>query len=107
MYSHQEAGYSDVSEIEKYSILEQIPYDENNPTYCLQFWEDKKKVFKNLYPIAIKYLTYLASSTPSERLFSSAANYFSSKRIRMTPEHLTDFCMLKNYFENMNSNDNL
>ena len=47
------------------------------------YWETKKFVYPTLYKLSRKYLTLLASSCSSERLFSDASNYFTKKRTRM------------------------
>ena len=47
------------------------------------YWADMTNMFSNLAPIAIKYLSVVATSVPCERLFSKAGHIMSEKRNRL------------------------
>lgn len=66
----------------------------------LDFWENQKLSFPQLYKMAMKYLCCLASSTPSERLFSSASFYYSPKRTRIGGGVLEKLCFLRSMYSN-------
>ncbi|CAB0040770.1 unnamed protein product [Trichogramma brassicae] len=54
----------------------------------IKFWEKKREAFPNLAPVALKYVAGLATSVPSERLFSQAGLQKSKIRNRLSPETL-------------------
>ena len=63
----------------------------------LDYWTRNKNRFPQLYSLTHKYFSYLCSSCPSERLFSTASGFFSSRRTRMLPSHLEEDCILHSY----------
>lgn len=84
-------SYTDVSssptvdsEIKLYLEQKFIGRDENP----LKWWEGHKNIFSLLYPLARKYLCIMATSVPSERLFSVASDIMSEKRNRLSQENL-------------------
>ncbi|KAL7286687.1 hypothetical protein TKK_0019072 [Trichogramma kaykai] len=54
----------------------------------IKFWKKKREAFPNLAPLAVKYVAALATSVPSERLFSQAGLQKSKIRNRLNPETL-------------------
>lgn len=69
----------------------------------LEVWVDYKIQFPKLYNIAYKYLTMVASSVPSERLFSKAAQVLSQQRNRLQAKRVNKILFLqglnKKYWE--------
>ncbi|XP_037812651.1 E3 SUMO-protein ligase ZBED1-like [Lucilia sericata] len=65
-------------------------FDENP----LEVWADYKIQFPSLYNIAYKYLTMVASSVPSERLFSKASLVLSQKRSSLQAERVNKILFL-------------
>ena len=51
-----------------------------------KFWADRKKIFPYLSKVAQKWLGVVATSAPSERLFSTLGNIVTKKRNRLNPE---------------------
>jgi len=51
-------------------------------------------VHSGLKNIALKYLSVIATSVPSERLFSRAENIMTEPRNRITGEHLQQLLFL-------------
>lgn len=60
----------------------------------LQAWECLRNEYKDLYEIAHEYLSLLATSVPSERMFSHAGNIANGLRNRLTGKHLEMFVFL-------------
>ena len=63
------------NELEEY-LKEDCLSDDSTNEMVKMYWETKKFVYPTLYKLSRKYLTLLASSCSSERLFSDASNYF-------------------------------
>jgi hypothetical protein len=59
------------------------------------WWRDHKERFPILSKLARIYLPVPATSTPSERLFSSAGNLLTAKRTRLNPELFNRLMFLK------------
>ena len=61
----------------------------------LSFWAMKSAIYPRLSQLAKKILCIPSSSTPSERVFSTAGNVISKKRVSLTGEHVNMqiFCM--------------
>lgn len=60
----------------------------------LEWWKEHSEVFPTLYPLAMKHLSVLATSLPSERLFSVAGEVMSERRNRISHENLEILCFL-------------
>uniref|UniRef100_A0ABD2WI39 HAT C-terminal dimerisation domain-containing protein n=1 Tax=Trichogramma kaykai TaxID=54128 RepID=A0ABD2WI39_9HYME len=54
----------------------------------IKFWEKKIEAFRNLAPLAVKYVAGLATSVPLECLFSQVGLQKSKIRNRLNPETL-------------------
>ena len=63
---------------------------EDNP---LQWWKNIKGKYPILGRLAKSYLCIPGTSTPSERLFSAAANIASKKRASLSQEHVDIFAL--------------
>lgn len=72
----------------------------NHPTVNLNGnpllnWEETlKHMYPTLYPIAMQYLSVVATSVPSERLFSKAGNISVHDRNRLSSKHLQQLLFL-------------
>lgn len=64
-------------------------------------WENLKSEYTNLYPLARKHFTKMATSVSSERLFSDTGNTITAIRNRLTPQHLEAIILLKSMPQNM------
>ncbi|XP_015367678.1 PREDICTED: zinc finger BED domain-containing protein 4-like [Diuraphis noxia] len=78
-------------ELRQYLDLPLVKIDEN----VLEVWETYKSVFPNLFKLAQKYFSSVASSVPSERLFSKAGNILTEKRNRISEKRLSKLCLLQ------------
>lgn len=61
----------------------------------LLIWKDMSKVYPILSKVAIKYLVPVATSVPSERLFSKAGLTLTKQRNRLTSKHLNQLLFLQ------------
>ncbi|XP_011859968.1 PREDICTED: zinc finger BED domain-containing protein 4-like [Vollenhovia emeryi] len=61
----------------------------------LQYWQTLKPAYPTLFNIAKKYLAIVATSVPSERLFSKAGIIKSEARNRLTPKRLNILLFLQ------------
>lgn len=61
----------------------------------LEIWSDYKQEFSTLYKIAYKYLTLVASSVPSERLFSKASQVLNQQRNRIQGKRVNKIIFLQ------------
>ena len=87
------------NELEEY-LKEDCLSDDSTNEMVKMYWETKKFVYPTLYKLSRKYLTLLASSCSSERLFSDASNYFTKKRTRMLCSTLESECIIHSYILN-------
>lgn len=67
-----------------------IPIHEN----IIKFWDVHKMMYPNIAKIAEPYLSLIATSVPSERLFSKAGNIMNAKRNRLSGEKLQQLLFL-------------
>ena len=63
----------------------------------LIFWLKNKNNFGHLYDYAIKYLTAIATSVPSERVFSKAGHVLNKRRANLTGKHAEDLIFLNQF----------
>lgn len=60
----------------------------------LRHWKSIKSAYPSLYKLAMKYLSIVATSVPSERLFSRAGAIKAENRSRLSGEHLNQLLFL-------------
>jgi len=60
----------------------------------LKHWNTVKSAYPSLYKLAMKYLSVVATSVPSERLFSRAGAIKVDNRSRLSGEHLNQLLFL-------------
>lgn len=60
----------------------------------LEIWEDLKPVFPSLYTLGRQHLLHMATSVPSERLFSKAGGTVNTERNRLSPKYLDKLIFL-------------
>ena len=72
------------TELEQYFKMAVIPRTENP----LQWWKVNGHVFPSIQAVAKLYLSTLATSIPSERLFSKAGELISAKRNRLKDKNI-------------------
>lgn len=80
-----------------FTITDEFKYYLNQPPIKmdenpLKYW--LTHMHSSLKNIALKYLTIIATSVPSERLFSRAGNIVTENRNRITGEHLQQLLFL-------------
>lgn len=82
-----------VIELENY-LKQPIILKKNDTDLCdiLDWWENNKYSFPNLYSLTKKYLSIPATSAPCERIFSKAGEILSKKRSRLNPKNFN--CLL-------------
>ncbi|XP_043468397.1 uncharacterized protein LOC122502421 [Leptopilina heterotoma] len=57
-------------------------------------WITMKPTYPHLYEVAMEYLPILATSVPSERLFSKAGQIITKRRNRLSGQHLNQLIFL-------------
>ena len=85
--SHNELVMAELSRYKSEAVLEL----NGKP---LEWWNKYKHSFPNLSLMARKYLGVVATSVPSERLFSCAGNIVTSKRSALEPENVEKLVFL-------------
>ena len=89
---------SNLSEIEKY--LKTEFFDKKaDLKKIMSFWESQKERLPVLYKLSKKYLSLLASSSTSERLFSMSSNFFTKHRTNTKATTLEKECVLKHFID--------
>ncbi|XP_011405235.1 PREDICTED: zinc finger BED domain-containing protein 1-like [Amphimedon queenslandica] len=91
--SNMHPGVTAFSEVDKYFKTPVLQRTEDP----LNWWKENSQVFPQLAPLARKYLSLLATSVPSERLFSKAGELVSLKRNRLKPKNVNMFLFLNKY----------
>jgi hypothetical protein len=61
----------------------------------LHWWRDHERVLPLLSKLAKKVLTVPASSSKSERVFSTGGNFVTSKRNKIAPKKVEDLILIK------------
>lgn len=76
------------NEIKRYQLCKGCPLTGSEGEYLcpLEWWKLNCKEFPNIWKLAIRILSIPATSAPSERVFSSAANVVNKKRVRLDPD---------------------
>ena len=68
----------------------------------LQWWRENGSMYPQLAHLARKWLSTVATSTPSERVFSDCGNTLTDKRNRLGDEGVQDQVMIKRNLAEMN-----
>lgn len=63
------------------------------------WWKRNQNRFPAVATLAMKYLTIVATSVPSERLFSQAGFLISQQRSRLLPSRVNDMLFLNSYLK--------
>jgi hypothetical protein len=79
-----------VREVARYNALPVVGI-ETNP---LDWWKVQSSALKYLSQLARKYLCIVATSVPSECMFSTAGDIVSARRSRLLPENTHMLCLL-------------
>ncbi|CAG9840430.1 unnamed protein product [Diabrotica balteata] len=79
-----------IREVEKY-ITEPLLRRTEDP---LQWWEERKVLYPRLYKLMRRRLCVVATSVPSERIFSKAGELISEKRSRLKSEQASQVLFL-------------
>jgi hypothetical protein len=82
--SRQTPTSSVLPEIDQYLKAPLLARSENP----LQWWKENKNNYHNIFKVVCKYLCTVATSVPSERLFSKAGELISQKRSRLKAENV-------------------
>ncbi len=65
-----------------------------------RWWQDRSNQFPHLLKLAVKYIYLPATSSSSERIFSTAGYILNQRRTRLTGENLNNILFLNlNNFE--------
>lgn len=54
----------------------------------LEYWQQYKQTFPEMYKLSLKYLSIPATSVPSERVFSITGQITNDRRNRLSPKNL-------------------
>ncbi|XP_043474458.1 E3 SUMO-protein ligase ZBED1-like isoform X1 [Leptopilina heterotoma] len=65
----------------------------------IEHWEKLKLAFPQVYSVAIRYLPVVATSVPSESLFSLASNIETKYRSRIHPDRLSELTFMASLSE--------
>lgn len=71
------------NELDRYQAQPDVSIDDE----VLMWWKDRESTFPLLSNLARKYLAVLATSTPSERVFSTGGRVISDQRTCLTGDH--------------------
>ena len=83
-------GISAITEIDQY-FKQPVISRQSDP---LEWWHNNTHVYPALHKVAKVYLCTVATSVPSERLFSKAGELISAKRNRLKLENVNTFLFL-------------
>ncbi|KAK3911897.1 Putative AC9 transposase [Frankliniella fusca] len=80
--------------VELRQYLNRPPVDRKTYTDPLIAWEGMREIYPHVYAVALKFLPLLATSVPSERLFSHAGLIATQLRNRLSPQNLNMLLLL-------------
>lgn len=75
---------------------EDLRTDNNKKCFIELFWRENRICFPRLAKLARNRLAIPASSGPSERVFSDAGLYYTSRSTNLRPELLDDLLFIRN-----------
>ena len=75
-------------------------HDKKSNVEQLKFWKENQQKYRRLSKMAKKYLAVPSTSTPVERVFSTAAKFVPTSRSNLLPS-TTKECILLHYWLNM------
>lgn len=81
-----------MDDILKQYLREPLVEKEVNP---ILYWTTRKSIWPDLSDLALRYLSVVATSVPSERLFSLAGHTLSESRNRLNPQRLSKLLFLR------------
>ena len=64
---------------------------------AIQWWRENAHIYPTLSKLARRYFCPLATSVPSERLFSKAGELVSARRSSLKPKHIDMYLFLNKY----------
>ena len=82
------------TEIRQYLALPFLESVIRESLNLLNWWREHEQTFPILSKIAKKIHSIVATSAPSERIFSKAGNIVNEKRSRLTPANVNNFVLL-------------
>ena len=101
----------DKRETTRKQVIEKSPSDELSVYLNLKniestsdvfvWWHDNGNAFPRLRKLALKYLIIPATSSLSERVFSTAGYLLGERRTRLKDDHLNMLIFLNNYYSNI------
>jgi len=62
-------------------------------------WASLNKLYPHVYEVALEYLGILATSVPSERLFSRAGQLITKERNRLSGQHVEQILFMQSVDE--------
>ena len=99
MTSQQTRSSTTVVEVDLYLKAQPISSKEDPFTW----WKNNKHIYPTVVMVAIKYLCVLATSVPSEGLFSKAGELVSHRRSSIKPENVDMMLFLNKYWSVYNN----
>jgi len=91
----------DANEVNRYKAasLEQlglnIDSQIDDPFFVVKFWYNKKRTYPRLYKVAMRIYATPASSSTSERVFSTLNNIVTSQRSQLSAKHLSELIVAR------------
>jgi hypothetical protein len=89
----QEDSFNEINlSLRQYLQLPVIERSENP----IAFWIRNKLIYPELYKLVVKYFSIIATSVPSERVFSKAGNTINCKRNLLDPNRVEKLIIMSN-----------
>ena len=79
------------TELQRYELEEPLDLENKQP---LLWWKECELLYKYLSLLSKNFLCIMATSVPSERLFSTAGNLIAEKRSRLTSDNIDKLIFL-------------
>ena len=95
LFKEQQQTESDVHVQFVDSVLKELEmYKAEKPADPEKWWYRQKSLYPLMCRLVQKFFSFVATSIPSERLFSSAGNIITEKRNCLTPQHADQLVFL-------------